>query len=193
MFASPVLDCISSSSSLLYSHVLWNAEKVKIYLKHTGFLVAGKHAGAVNTQCNSLTGMGGLWQMHIWESAGAMTSLAMCQTCSKKPKQSYSCFSLWNWVIPSCCASFSYLMCSCRYHCAVLRADAFFILLCKCRLLNIFLQCKKGKSWAYACDLGFIGLFRSCCGLRTTPGQVRSDLQCQLCMNWGIPLFFIVI
>lgn len=80
MFANLVLDLFLLLLPLLlfYPRVLWNAEKVKSYLKCTVFLVAGKHAGAINTQCKSLTGMGGLWQMHIRESAGAMTNLAKC-------------------------------------------------------------------------------------------------------------------
>lgn len=53
----------------------------------------------------------------------------MCQTCYKKPQQSSPCCSVWNRVFSSCCAGFSYLMCSCRCQRAVLRADAFFILL----------------------------------------------------------------
>lgn len=67
----------------------------------------------------------------------------MCQTCYKKPQQSYPCCSLWNWVFSSCCAGFSCLMCSCRYKHAVLRADAFFILLHEQKLQDIFLQLKK--------------------------------------------------
>lgn len=69
----------------------------------------------------------------------------MCQACYKKPQQSYPCCGLWNWVFSSCCAGFSYLMCSCRHQHAVLRADAFFILLHEQRLQDMFLQLKKGK------------------------------------------------
>lgn len=69
----------------------------------------------------------------------------LCQTCSKKPHWSYSCCSLWNWFVSMCCASFSYLMCSWGNLRTVLRANAFFILLCECRLLDIFLQRKNGK------------------------------------------------
>lgn len=130
------------------------------YLKHTAFLVAGSmqmkptpsekpswHGRAVTDAL-----LGELWSHDLF--------CKMCQTGYKKPQQSYPCCSLWNWVFSSCCAGFSCLMCSCRYKHAVLRADAFFILLHEQRLQDIFLQLKKEEklsihSWFW------LPLFRS--------------------------------
>lgn len=127
------------------SIVLWNAKKVKSYLKHRVFLVAGgmqmqpppseKPCWPERAVTDAL--LGECWSHDLFYK--------MCQTCYKKPQQSYPCCSLWNWVFSSCCAGFSCLMGSCRYQHAVLRADTFFILLHEQRLQDIFLQLKKGE------------------------------------------------
>lgn len=83
----------------------------------------------------------------------------MCQTCYKKPQQSSPCCSVWNRVFSSCCAGFSYLMCSCRCQRAVLRADAFFILLHEQR--HFPATWERGKAEHTLVILSFIALFRS--------------------------------